>query len=530
MQQIKLAPHWLRFLIVAVLVVGVFFRFSNLDSKVYSHDETHTSLRISGYTSTEVQRQIFNSRVLKKEAFDKFQRLDSEKSLGDTLKSLAIEDPQHPPLYYLLLRAWAQIFGTSVTALRSLSAIISLLVFPSVYWLCRELFTVPLSVPYVAIALMAISPIHLIYAQEAQEYILWLTTIILSSASLIRALRLEATEQYKQEHTSIWGLYAVTLALSFYTSLLSGFVAVAHGIYVMAIAEFRWTKTLRAYTLASLAGFSSFIPWILFLLSNLFQFQRTTILPSSKLPFLALFPAWLTQLSRIFVDLDLGFEHPFNFLITPIFLIGVGYSIYILCLTTHPKVWLFVVMLIAVPAIPLMLSDIMFGGIRATAEAYLMPSYLGIQLAVAYLVANQLYNGILVRRKLWEMILIIIILSGVISCTVISQKETWWSKGVSYSNPQVAKIVNRASRPLVISDSSGINFGNTFSLSYLVQPKVRFLLVKSKNLSKLPQGFTDVFLFNPSSSLRKEIEKKYNTKVRRIYVNRYYQFWKLAKS
>lgn len=94
MRHIKLAPNWLRFLIVVVLVVGIFFRFFNVDGKVYGHDETYTSLRISGYTTTEVRRQIFNNRVVNKEAFAKFQRINPDKNLGDTVKSLAIEDPQ----------------------------------------------------------------------------------------------------------------------------------------------------------------------------------------------------------------------------------------------------------------------------------------------------------------------------------------------------------------------------------------------------------------------------------------------------
>lgn len=301
MRQIKLAPYWLRFLIITVFALGVFFRFYNLDTKVYSQDETHTSLRISGYTSLEVQRQIFNSRTLKKEAFDKFQSLNYEKGLGDTLMSLAIEDPQRPPLYYLLIRIWVQLFGTSVTAIRSFSAIVSLLVFPSLYWLCRELFIVPLSVPYVAIALTTISPIHLVYAQEAQEYILWLVTIVISSGALLRALRLETTGEHKEDRIYVWGIYTVTLTLSFYTSLLSGFLAVAHGIYVTATADFRWNKTVKAYTLASLAGFCSFIPWILIILTNFFQFHQTTNGTSSKLPLFALFQAWLIQLSRIFL-------------------------------------------------------------------------------------------------------------------------------------------------------------------------------------------------------------------------------------
>ena len=60
MRQITLIPSWLRFLIIVLLVMGILFRFFNLDGKVYSHDETYTSLRISGYTVDEAKQQIFN--------------------------------------------------------------------------------------------------------------------------------------------------------------------------------------------------------------------------------------------------------------------------------------------------------------------------------------------------------------------------------------------------------------------------------------------------------------------------------------
>jgi uncharacterized membrane protein len=526
MQHIKLAPNWLRFLIVVVLVVGVFFRFFNLDGKVYWHDETYTSLRISGYTAQEVKEQIFNNRVVTRDTFTKFQSLNPEKGLGDTLKSLAIEDPQHPPLYYIMARLWAQLFGTSVTAIRSLSAIISLLVFPCVYWLCWELFDVPLSLPYLAIALMAISPIHLIYAQEARQYILWLVTILLSSASLLRAIRLESTSQQEQERIFAWGIYTVTLALSLYTFLLSGFVAVAHGIYVITTTKFRWNKTVRAYTLAALASFLALTPWLIVLLTNVLQFHRSTAWTALKVPLWTLIQSWLLQLSRIFFDLDLTKENPLTYIISLTFFVLVGYSIYILCRTTHLKVWLFIITLITVPALALILPDLIFGGIRSISERYLIPSYVGIQLAVAYLLATQIYNGMLRRRRIWQIILVLVIISGVISCAVSSQKETWWTKVVSYGNPQVAKIVNQASRPLLISDSSGINYGNVFSLSYLVEPKVRFLLVKDNDIPKIPKGFTDVFLLNPSETWRKEIEKKYKSNANIVYIDIHYSLWR----
>jgi uncharacterized membrane protein len=85
----KLAPSWLRFLIVFLLVAGVFFRFFNLDGKIYWHDETFTSLRISGYTAGEVKQKIFNGRIITQEIFAQYQRLNPEKNLSDTIKSLA---------------------------------------------------------------------------------------------------------------------------------------------------------------------------------------------------------------------------------------------------------------------------------------------------------------------------------------------------------------------------------------------------------------------------------------------------------
>ncbi|MEH2336159.1 glycosyltransferase family 39 protein [Nostoc sp.] len=536
MRHLKFAPSWLRFLIIFLLTMGILFRFFNLDGKVYWHDETYTSLRISGYTITEVKQQIFNNRVIAGESFAQFQGANQQKNLNDTIMTLAKEDSHHPPLYYIIARLWMEIFGNSVTAIRSLSVFISLLVFPCVYWLCRELFNVPLSVPGVAIALMAISPIHLVYAQEAQEYILWLVTILLSSASLLRAMRLESQDKdelvkkrQRPDLFAIWSIYAVTLTISLYTFLWSGFVAVAHGIYVMSIAKFQLTGTVRTYLLASLVGFLAFMPWITIVMGDFFQFLISAEKITTQSSLIPIFPFLLMQLSRIFFDVDLSLDNFAGYLITPLVLTLVGYSIYFLCQTTNYKVWLFIIILIVVPALPLILPDLIVGGIQSSSEPYLIPSYLGIQVAVAYLLATQLYNGNASRRSIWHIIMVLVIICGLISYKVSSQAETWWNKGMSYGNPQVAQIINQTTRPLLISDALGDNYGNVFSLSYLLEPKVRFLLVNNQKIPKIPDGFADVFLFNPSDTWRETIEKKYKLKTDIVYSDNYYSVWKLTK-
>ncbi|MEH1942235.1 MAG: glycosyltransferase family 39 protein [Nostoc sp.] len=533
MRHLKFAPSWLRFLIIFLLTMGILFRFFNLDGKVYWHDETYTSLRISGYTINQAKQQLFNNRVIGKESFAQFQGANPEKSLNATIMNLAKEDPYHPPLYYVIARLWMQIFGNSVTAIRKLSAFISLLVFPCVYWLCRELFNVPLSVPGVAIALMAISPIQLVYAQEAQEYILWLVTILLSSASLLRAIRLESQEKdellkegQQPDLFAIWSIYAVTLAISLYTFLWSAFIALAHGIYVMLAAKFKLTRTVRTYLLASLVGFLAFMPWLTIVIGDFFQFLISADKTTSQSYLIPAFPFLLIQLSRIFFDIDFGLDTPIVYLIALFFLTLVGYSIYFLCLTTNYKVWLFPIALIVVPALPLILSST--GGIQSSSEPYFIPSYLGIQVTVAYLLATQLYNGSVARRSIWQIIMALVIICGLISYKVSSQTETWWNKGMSNGNPQIAQIINQTSRPLLISDALSSNYGNVFSLSYLLEPKVRFLLVNNQTIPKIPDKFTDVFLLNPSGTLREKIEKKYKLKTDIVSSNNYYSVWKLT--
>lgn len=55
--------------------MGVFFRFVNLDRKIYWYDEAFTSLRVSGYKEAELIQQASDRRVLSIEDIQKFQHV-----------------------------------------------------------------------------------------------------------------------------------------------------------------------------------------------------------------------------------------------------------------------------------------------------------------------------------------------------------------------------------------------------------------------------------------------------------------------
>ena len=76
----------------------------------------------------------------------------------------------HPPLYYWLLRLWTSVFGLSEFALRSLSAVLGMLLVLVIYSLGARLFnrTTGLAAAFIA----AIAPFQVYYSQEARMYIL----------------------------------------------------------------------------------------------------------------------------------------------------------------------------------------------------------------------------------------------------------------------------------------------------------------------------------------------------------------------
>ncbi len=563
----KLIQSWkfprtgLQYFLIVVLLLGVFVRFVNLDQKVFWRDETLSAARVAGYPYEEIVQGLYTGREMSVNEVLKYQRLNPDKSLGDTLKIFAAEAPNHPPLYYSLARFWEQWFGASVTLKRTLPALISLLVFPSLYWLCLELFESSLTA-WVALAVVAVSPIHLLYAQEMREYSLWTVSVVLLSASLLWAMRVQTK--------SSWRVYALSVAIALYSHLFSGLVLLGQAIYVLFIEGMHWNKRLKNYLLAVTAGLLIFLPWLIVFIANEKLASQKWAWVIKDLPPLNFYQRWVTNLVHGFFDVSFIYDDPFDlqfslkepttYLIVPIFLL-VGYSIYFLVQKTPALVWLFVLLLMASTTLPMVLPDLISGGMRSTIPRYQLPCYLGIQLAVAYLLSTKLsvVGTSIWQQKLWRLITIAIISCGVISCVLIVQADTWWSKYTNYYNSQVARIINQSPSPLLLSDS---DYDRILSLSHQLDPKVRLQLVASPRLDpkirqrltenpnevveipqeKLPEisgKFSDVFLVElvpPNSFLRSGLQKHKNYNFELVYAQEIgfnklkTLLWKLTKS
>ncbi|MCT7965944.1 glycosyltransferase family 39 protein [Laspinema sp. D1] len=486
-----------RWLVCFILILGFFFRFYNIDQKIYWEDETYSSLRISGYTADMVISEVYTGELISREFLHQtYQPRQPKKDVNDALKALA-SSPEHSPLYYLMARFLVDKLGHSVTLMRGLSAVISIMAFPCMYWLCRELFDKSLT-GWVAIALVAVSPFHVLYAQEARQSSLFIVTILLSSAALLQAIRLQ---KYK-----IWFFYSATVVLGIYSHLIFALVAISHGIYILIRERFRISKITLNYLLASGCSVIAFTPWIWIVATNYQKVTTATSWTAQSVSLISLGVSWLGNLSRLFFDVNINSRAPLQYLIPSlipiigIVILGV-YSLYYLNRRTQNNQDWFVFSLIGVTAIFLIVPDLLFGGQRSMVPRYLIPCYLGIQIAVAYLLSRKMtesYKNPLHQKQIWQMVTFLLILGGIVSCGVSAQSTVWWSKGFQ-SAPQMARLINQNSAPLLISDEA---VGGILSLTYLLEDHVQFQLVQRPNLPTIPTGFSDVYLYSQSPILR----------------------------
>lgn len=515
-QRWQLPPIWLRILIISLLILGVFFRFANLEKRAYWHDETYTLLRTSGYTISEVTRKVFNGDVIKVGELKRFQSINSEKNVFDTVNGLVNEDQHHPPIYYLMTRFWTQLFGDSVTINRILPGLISLLALPLIYWLCLELFQSQLTA-LLAVGLTAVSPFHIHYAQEIREYSLWGVTTLLMSVSLLRAMRLDTK--------SSWIIYAVTTIVGLYSAVFSVFVMFSHGIYVLLIEGFRFKRRLISYLIASSIATVSFLPWIVVILTNMGKLREVTAWMDMSIPTKELIKRWIFNLQSVFFETNFWLPGSLKTLIAVAMTLLVLYSMYALWRGTSKQVWLFVVTLIVPISIVLTLPDLISGGIRSTNARYFVPVYIGSQLAVVYLLSLG-FTTKKIKFKLQKKLRILCLMFMTVA--VVSGAIKLLNPSIT-EEQKIAKIINQADMPLVVSGEVSYNGGGTFGdimvLSHLLEPKVKLQLVIEPNVPEIPTEIKNVFLYKLPESIQQDLEKRY--KLKSAYKNK---LWHLEPS
>ncbi|MFN2309754.1 MAG: glycosyltransferase family 39 protein [Gammaproteobacteria bacterium] len=475
-------PRWLITLALLAILAGIGLRLTHLDGKLLWHDEAHTALRVSGYSTAVFVGAVFDNRVITRDALLEFQRPALGHGFADTLRAL-ITRPEHGPLYYVAARAGFLFTEDAKLATRGVAALFSLLLLPGVFWLWRELFGGGPGA-WIILGLIALSPFQLVYAQEARQYSLWAVMTVAVCAALLRA--------HRRNDRASWALYAWLVTLGLYTHLMLAVLVAAQALWLAWVARAQW----RSFALALLAAVALFSPWLLLFHGGLRDVANVTGWMRQEIPFERLSGAWGMHLVRQFVD-GIG---PVLAWLPPV-LVLLLYGIFRTARSAPVPARRLLFLLLLVTLGSVIGPDLIGGGRRSQEARYLLPAFLVLMFMVAYGLAQALEDPRRVPRILVLSVWMGLLGLGLGSGLKFVQAESWWNKSLSSHNGEVARQIDAAARPLVICQNGDINPGEILSVAHEVQAKTRFLPIRSDYLPELTRLDGEVFLLNPSPAL-----------------------------
>jgi hypothetical protein len=169
----------------------------------------------------------------------------------------------HPPLYFLLLNLWRQLFGESDAAARWLSAVFSLAAIALAYDVACLLHgrTVALWVALLA----ALAGPQIQYAQEARNYTLALALMLAAADAVVRI-------EQRGPNARRWGGLTASLLGLLLTIYLSVFVIA--GLFLYALIRLRGSVRLATAGAFVVAGILFLLVWGPLLYQQLLGFEK----------------------------------------------------------------------------------------------------------------------------------------------------------------------------------------------------------------------------------------------------------------
>ncbi len=140
-----------------------------------------------------------------------------------------------PPLYYLLLNGWANLFGFSESSVRGLSVVFGLLLTPVTAAIARQLFN--RRVALMSAGLVALNPFLIWYSQEARMYA---PTVFFGTFSIWAFLQFCQLMPRTPKPALFILLFIVTAAAGLYSHLYAGFLLPALGLWLIVSFPRRW--------------------------------------------------------------------------------------------------------------------------------------------------------------------------------------------------------------------------------------------------------------------------------------------------
>ncbi len=489
-----------------ILGLGLGLRFANLSGKPIWIDEGFSLFHVSGFSEAMARQQLMQNHPVTVAELMQYQGPVRMHGLTDTIDHIAKTSPELPPLYFLLLNCWMTVFGQSVMAIRSLGAIVGLFCFPALYWLCWELFGLPI-VGWYAMALFAVSPFNFIMAQEARPYTLWTTSFLVASAALLRAQR--------TQHWRDWAIHTIALITAFYTHLFSVLLWLIYAVYVAVSARGVWRdQTVRRYGVVTLVTLLAFLPWIGYVLMSPADQDYKPFVQAYSSP-IGLLKGLTRGIVLFFVDFNLNEKTPRTEFLLYLGLLGlvlvlVGYGFRYLWARSRGVASQFLIITTFLPIGLFLASDLLTGASRTAITRYFIPSGIAMQIVIAYMVASKQTMRFKASSlwSRWQKRFTALLLAGLLSCGWFILSPTWWSKAKTQANACIVKRSNGLDHPLLVTDEY---FVRAMALGHSLKPTVRFRFLPSQTRTAPPLelGTTPTYLYLSTPEFYRAMNDRY---------------------
>ena len=488
--------------LLLAIALGVGLRGEGLGRRPLWYDEVATSLRISGSTEADVELLHDGRLHAAGELLRRFQRTGDEpltQGVARVARSVAVDEPQLAPGYFVAAYLWARGFGNDRARLRALSAAASIAALALLGALAWRLFQDRGSA-LAAMALAAVSPLQIRYAQEARAYALWSALLLLTALALLGA----------RQHASRmrWTLVALAFATALYVHPLS-LLVVPSLLLLAAPSGAGATRATRNATLAAVAALAAALvlwaPWALVILDNRDASLRTTSWSGEHLAAVSLLRSWLGVATSVFFRpggagglLD-GATSAWSGAAWAA--LGAGAAVLIACALASvarnagPAARGFVATLALVPFATLALADVALGGRRSTVDRYLLPAWLALELAVAFFLASP---G--PWRRTRHAVLVLVLVLGAATVLRTRPLDVWWNTDPT-GLAQLRAIETRlagGSDAIVLSDASPLR---TLELAHRLEPATGMRLGADGPAHTQAGDWARVVLVQPSPEL-----------------------------
>ncbi|MBL7199790.1 MAG: glycosyltransferase family 39 protein [Anaerolineae bacterium] len=213
--------NWSNLSILTILLIAFALRLYRLDQQSFAFDEGWTSYAIH-HSWTEMWR--------------------------------VLTPDNHPPLSYVLIKAFAELAGYGDFGVRSFSVGCGMALIAGVYALGRRLGGGVGGLSAAAFA--TCSPLLIYYAQEARMYSLLMALAVLSTYGLARLIDAPRDRRW-------WALYAVTACGALYTHYFAALLILAQSVVALiGLTARRQARWLGRWFLGQGAILILYLPWL----------------------------------------------------------------------------------------------------------------------------------------------------------------------------------------------------------------------------------------------------------------------------